>query len=49
MLNFEEELQKFKPSMEIDDIEDALYQETLREPEPAPGQMTDSSRQENRE
>ena len=29
MLNFEEELQKFKPSLEIDDIEDALYQETL--------------------
>ena len=29
MLNFEEELQKFKPSLEIDDIEEALYQETL--------------------
>ena len=24
MLNFEEELQKFKPSLEIDDIEEAL-------------------------
>ncbi len=29
MLNFEEELMKFKPSLEIDDIEDALYQESL--------------------
>ena len=29
MLNFEEELKKFKPSLEIDDIEDALYQESL--------------------
>ena len=29
MLNFDEELRKFKPSMEIDDIEDALYQEKL--------------------
>ena len=29
MLNFEEELQKFKPSLEIDDLEEALYQETL--------------------
>lgn len=29
MLNFEEELKKFKPSLEIDDIEEALYQESL--------------------
>ena len=29
MLNIEEELQKLKPSFEIDDIEEALYQETL--------------------
>ena len=29
MLSCEEELQKFKPSLEIDDIEEALYQETL--------------------
>ena len=28
MLNFEEELQKFTPIMEVDDIEDALYQKS---------------------
>ena len=27
MLNFTEELEKFKPSMEIDEIEEALYRE----------------------
>lgn len=25
MINFEEEIQKFKPSMEIEDAEDAIY------------------------
>ena len=29
MLNFEEELKKFKPSLEVEDIEDAVYQEDL--------------------
>lgn len=29
MLNFDEELEKFKPSMEVDDIEEALYKEDL--------------------
>ena len=29
MLNFEEELKKFKPSLEVEDIEDARYQEDL--------------------
>ncbi len=29
MLNFDEELEKFKPSMEVDDIEEALYRENL--------------------
>ncbi len=27
MLNFEEELKKFKPSLEVEDIEEAVYQE----------------------
>ena len=27
MLNFEEELKKFKPSLEVEDIENAVYQE----------------------
>ena len=29
MLNFEEELNKFQPSLEVEDIEDAVYQEDL--------------------
>ena len=29
MLNYEEELKKFKPSLEVEDIEDAVYQEYL--------------------
>lgn len=29
MLDYEEELKKFKPSMEVDDIEEAVYQEDL--------------------
>ena len=29
MINFEEELKKFKPSLEVEEIEDAVYQEDL--------------------
>ena len=29
MLDFEEELIKFKPSLEVEDLEDAVYQEDL--------------------
>mgnify|MGYP000572729082 FL=1 len=29
MINYEEELKKFKPSLEVEDIEDAVYQEDL--------------------
>ena len=29
MLNFEEELKKFQPSLEVEGIEDAVYQEDL--------------------
>ena len=29
MLNFEEELKKFQPSLEVEDIENAVYQEDL--------------------
>ena len=29
MLDYEEELKKFKPSLEVDDIEYAVYQEDL--------------------
>ena len=31
MLNYEEELKKFKPSLEVEEIEDAVYQEDLTE------------------
>ena len=29
MIDYEEELKKFKPSLEVEDIEDAVYQEDL--------------------
>ena len=29
MLDFEEELKKFKPSLEVEDIESAVYQDDL--------------------
>ena len=29
MLNFEEDLKKFKPSLEVEDIEEAVYQEDM--------------------
>ena len=29
MLDFEEELKKFKPSLEVEDIEEAVYQEEM--------------------
>jgi len=29
MLSFEEELRKFKPSLEVDEIEEAVYQEDV--------------------
>ena len=29
MLDFEEELKKIKPSLEVEEIEDAVYQEDL--------------------
>ena len=29
MLDYEEELKKLKPSLEVDDIENAVYQEDL--------------------
>ena len=31
MLNFEEELKKFKPCLEVEEIEEAVYQEDLTE------------------
>jgi len=31
MINFEEEIKKFKPSLEIDQAEDAIYKNDLRD------------------
>ena len=31
MLNFEEDLKKFKPSLEVEDIEQAVYEEDLED------------------
>ena len=31
MLNFEEELKKFKPSLEVEEIEKAVYKEELED------------------
>ncbi len=31
MLNFEEELKKFKPSLEVEEIEKAVYKEDLED------------------
>ena len=31
MLNYEEELKKFQPSLEVEDIEEAVYREDLTE------------------
>lgn len=31
MLNFEEELKKFKPSLEVENIEKAVYEENLED------------------
>ena len=36
MLNFEEELQKFKPIMEMDDVEETLFREELADTEDKP-------------
>ena len=38
MLNFEEELKKLKPSLEVEEIEKAVYEEDLTD-------MTDSLRE----
>lgn len=31
MINFEEELKKFKPSLEVDQAEDAIYRNDLKD------------------
>ena len=42
MLDYEEEIKKFKPSLEVEDIEDAVYQEDLTDMTDILRQMTDA-------
>lgn len=44
MLDFEEELKKFKPSLEVDDIEEAVYQEDLSDVSDFLKQVMDQSK-----
>ena len=44
MLNYEEELKKFKPSLEVEDIEDAVYQEELSDMSDLLKQVMDQKR-----
>lgn len=44
MLNFEEELKKFKPSLEVEDIEEAVYQEDLSDVSDLLKQMMDQKK-----
>ncbi|KAI4440086.1 hypothetical protein [Schaedlerella arabinosiphila] len=44
MLNYEEELKKFKPSLEVEDIEDAVYQEDLSDMSDLLKQVMDQKR-----
>ena len=44
MLNYEEELKKFKPSLEVEDIEDAVYQEDLTDMSDLLKQVMDQKR-----
>ena len=44
MLNFEEELKKFQPSLEVEDIEDAVYQEDLTDMSDLLKQVMDQKR-----
>lgn len=44
MLNFEEELKKFEPSPEIEEADNAIYQEDLTDVMDIAQQLVDASR-----
>ena len=46
MLNYEEELKKFKPSLEVEEIEDAVYQEDLSDMTDLLKQVMDQNKEE---
>ncbi|MCD8108562.1 MAG: hypothetical protein LUE14_00430 [Clostridiales bacterium] len=48
MIDFEEELKKFQPSMEIDDAEDAIYSRDLTDMMDLLQEMLKESRSERR-
>ncbi|MCD8133849.1 MAG: hypothetical protein LUE19_08375 [Clostridiales bacterium] len=48
MIDFEEELKKFQPSMEIDDAEDAIYSRDLTDMLDLLQEMLKESRSERR-
>ena len=45
MLDYEEELKKFKPSLEVEDIEDAVYKEDLTDVKELLKQVMDQTKQ----
>lgn len=45
MLNYEEELKKFKPSLEVEDIEEAVYKEDLTDVKDLLKQVMDQTKQ----
>ncbi len=44
MLDYEEEIRKFKPSLEVEEIEDAVYQEDLTDMTDLLKQMMDQKK-----
>ena len=45
MLDYEEELKKFKPSLEVEDIEEAVYKEDLTDVKDLLKQVMDQTKQ----
>ena len=45
MLDYEEELKKFKPSLEVEDIEEAVYKEDLTDVKDLLKQVMDQAKQ----
>ena len=49
MINFEEELKKFHPSLEIEDAEDAIYNKDLTDMTDLLVKMVQESREQDKE
>lgn len=45
MLDYDEELKKFKPSLEVEDIEEAVYKEDLTDVKDLLKQVMDQTKQ----